>query len=576
MKIIRSDYIYIIPNGDYETNYLTSLLNKKLIYENPKFFVKRYKNNFISKEPRFVQTFSETRVKSEFAYKISRGNETIIKDLKDNIQGITFVDERASYKIKCNSTAKPRDEEQKKAIEAIKNFNFNYGILNSPPGSGKTFMASQLITHFKERTLILVDMNLLIEQFIDSLLAFTDIKEEEIGLIRGTTLDYNLDKKVIIATMQTLNKKPDIMKKLSNNIGFLIQDECQIASCDTIRNIFKEFKPKYQLGLSGTPFRDDGMDFLIREMIGPIIYTTDKQHMIKEGNLIVPILRPIFLKDDIMFKEYISKGETEMEFRDVVEHYYNNPKTITKISKLITKLFDEHSQLVICKEKELVYKYHREIISQKFPSLIKKYEKMKKARIKYLEKELLKDDLSKTKRSEYEKEIRRINKEEFHKNTFLKDDSEFESIKILTGDISRKERNQIIEDTNTGKIKVIITTSLLDKAISINRLDILHLLFSTREINNLIQREGRISRNFEGKTQAIVFDYIYDHYMSFFQFYNSKGTCRISGHNLACKIPDNIKVLIKYLQKRFIEKDNNISDKEYEKIKHLYELDVNK
>ena len=576
MKIIRSDYIYIIPNGDYETNYLTSLLNKKLIYENPKFFVKRYKNNFISKEPRFVQTFSETRVKSEFAYKISRGNETIIKDLKDNIQGITFVDERASYKIKCNSTAKPRDEEQKKAIEAIKNFNFNYGILNSPPGSGKTFMASQLITHFKERTLILVDMNLLIEQFIDSLLAFTDIKEEEIGLIRGTTLDYNLDKKVIIATMQTLNKKPDIMKKLSNNIGFLIQDECQIASCDTIRNIFKEFKPKYQLGLSGTPFRDDGMDFLIREMIGPIIYTTDKQHMIKEGNLIVPILRPIFLKDDIMFKEYISKGETEMEFRDVVEHYNNNPKTITKISKLITKIFDEHSQLLISKEKELVYKYHREIISQKFPSLIKKYEKMKKARIKYLEKELLKDDLSKTKRSEYEKEIRRINKEEFHKNTFLKDDSEFESIKILTGDISRKERNQIIEDTNTGKIKVIITTSLLDKAISINRLDILHLLFSTREINNLIQREGRISRNFEGKTQAIVFDYIYDHYMSFFQFYNSKGTCRISGHNLACKIPDNIKVLIKYLQKRFIEKDNNISDKEYEKIKHLYELDVNK
>lgn len=576
MKIIRSDYIYIVPNGDYETNYLTSLLNKKLIYENPKFFVKRYKNNFISKEPRFVQTFSETRVKSEFAYKISRGNEEIIKNLKDNIQGISFIDERASYKIKCNSTAKPRDKEQEKAIEAIKNFNFNYGILNSPPGSGKTFMASQLITHFKERTLILVDMNLLIEQFIDSLLAFTDIKEEEIGLIRGTTLDYDLDKKVIIATMQTLNKKPDIMKKLSNNIGFLIQDECQIASCDTIRNIFKEFKPKYQLGLSGTPFRDDGMDFLIREMIGPIIYTTDKKHMIEEGNLIVPILRPIFLKDDIMFKEYISKGETEMEFRDVVEHYYNNPKTITKISKLITKLFDEHSQLVICKEKDLVYKYHKEIISQKFPNLIKKYEKMKEARIKYLEKELLKDNLSKTKKSEIEKEIRKINKEEFHKNSLLKDNPEFESIKILTGDISRKERNQIIEDTNSGKIKVIITTSLLDKAISINRLDILHLLFSTREINNLIQREGRISRNFEGKTQAIVFDYIYDHYMSFFQFYNSKGTCRMSGHNLACKIPDNIKVLIKYLQKRFIEKDNNISDKEYEKIKHLYELDVNK
>ena len=204
-------------------------------------------------------------------------------------------------------------------------------------------------------------MNLLIEQFIDSLLQFTDIKIEEIGLIREKDLEYDLDKKVIIATMQTLIKKKEIMKKLNNNIGFLIQDECQIASCDTIRSIFKEFRPKYQLGLSGTPFRDDKMDFLIREIIGPIIYTTNKEEMIKKGSLIKPILRPVFLKDDIMFNKYINKN-TEIEFRDVVNYYYNNPLVINKVSKLICKLFNEHSQLVICKEKEIVYKYFKEII----------------------------------------------------------------------------------------------------------------------------------------------------------------------------------------------------------------------
>ena len=151
-----------------------------------------------------------------------------------------------------------------------------------------------------------------------------------------------------------------------------------------------------------------------------------------------------------------------------------------------------------------------------------------------------------------------------------------EYIKILTGELKKDERDKIISDTNDGKIKVIITTSLMDKAISINRLDILHLLFSTRERVNTVQREGRISRAYKNKTKAIVFDYIYDHYMSFFQFYNTKGTCRMVAHNESVKIPSNIKIFINYLLKRFMEKDNNIVDEEYEKIKHLYEIDINK
>ena len=47
-------------------------------------------------------------------------------------------------------------------------------------------------------------------------------------------------------------------------------------------------------------------------------------------------------------------------------------------------------------------------------------------------------------------------------------------------------------------------------------------------------------------------------------------------HNEYVKIPSNIKIFINYLLKRFMEKDNNIADKEYEKIKHLYEININK
>lgn len=491
MKVIRDKFLYLIPKNDYERSYLSSLLKKRLTYNNPKYQVTKQKTNWykLSKEPSIIETFDTSTYEGNFCYKIQKGNKDIIDTILEDIQGVEKEDKRISYKISCNLKVNPRDDEQKKAIEAIVNFDFGYGILSSPPGSGKTYMASNIITRLKERTLVLVDQDLLLEQFMESILKFTDIKEEEIGIIKSKTLEYDLSKKVILSTMQTLIKKKDILRDLSNNIGFIIQDECQIASCETIRDIIKELKPKYILGLSGTPYRDDGFDFLIREMLGPIIYKTNKEAMIKDGSLILPILRPIFLKDDEYFEKYIETGK-DMEFRDIVNKYYNNPKAINKISKFISNMYDNKSQLVICKEKSLVYKYHMEIMKHKFPKLMEQYEKERLKTIQGLD-----EVINKTKDEKEKKQCKRkklILEENILSKTFLsiKDTKEFKSIVCLTAEISKKERDRIIEETNKGLIKIILTTTLMDKAISINRLDTLHLLFSTKEVVPTIQRVG--------------------------------------------------------------------------------------
>ena len=116
----------------------------------------------------------------------------------------------------------------------------------------------------------------------------------------------------------------------------------------------------------------------------------------------------------------------------------------------------------------------------------------------------------------------------------------------------------------------------MDKAISINRLDTLHLLFSTKEVTNLVQREGRVSRASPGKMGATVFDYLYDHYIPFFQFNNKNKNCRMMAHNEACMIPNNIDVLIRFLQKRYMERDVNYTNNDYEQIKQFYEININK
>ncbi|MGL5715719.1 MAG: hypothetical protein ACRCX2_22040 [Paraclostridium sp.] len=102
------------------------------------------------------------------------------------------------------------------------------------------------------------------------------------------------------------------------------------------------------------------------------------------------------------------------------------------------------------------------------------------------------------------------------------------------------------------------------------------MLFSTRERANTIQRLGRISRSFKGKTDAIVFDYIYDHYYSYYQFQNNAGECRMKVHQEFTHINPTQELFMKYMknrfnpQQRFSERDYN----EFEKIKGRYILQI--
>lgn len=47
-------------------------------------------------------------------------------------------------------------------------------------------------------------------------------------------------------------------------------------------------------------------------------------------------------------------------------------------------------------------------------------------------------------------------------------------------------------------------------------------------------------------------------------------------HNEACMIPNNIDILIKFLQKRYMERDVSYTNNDYEQIKQFYEIDINK
>ncbi|MGL6099102.1 MAG: hypothetical protein ACRC0G_05705 [Fusobacteriaceae bacterium] len=86
----------------------------------------------------------------------------------------------------------------------------------------------------------------------------------------------------------------------------------------------------------------------------------------------------------------------------------------------------------------------------------------------------------------------------------------------------------------------------------------------------------RVSRSFKGKTDAIVFDYIYDQYMSFYQYQNNANECRMAVHKEFTHISPTHDLFLKFLKNRFNPnmRFDSRDKAEFEKIKGRYLLQI--
>ncbi|MGL6099103.1 MAG: DEAD/DEAH box helicase [Fusobacteriaceae bacterium] len=489
MKIIRSNYLELYPESSFEYSTLKNLLNSMCVRDNPIYIKAQKSGRFTKGLTRKIQTFKE--IKNGF--KIYKANKAVLDALFESKIPMIFKDERVSNKIDANPTMGPRDDEQKNAIDDLYNEmvnGFGYCCLSAAPAAGKSFCAINLVTKLREKTLIIVDMKLLIDQFIETILRFSDIKADEIGLISEGKVEID-GKKLIIATAQTLIKRTELYKQLEKEIGFLIVDEVHVASSNTFQELIPKFRPMYQLGLSGSHNRDDKMEFLIQESVGPIAHEISKEKLVAAGSIITPILRPVFLQDDRKADFYRDK---EIEFRDVVDYFYNCPETINKISKLVKYYYDQNrSQLLICKEKTMIEAYYDNLLKLTLPeSFIAECEKELSDKINSIKKDFEEIDKMTTKdcitkkdekdmasgkvstkeiRKKYEdrkikkldaksKELDRVLKRTWKDTETAKNNDLFNSIVIITGDINATVREDIISRANSGKIKILITSTV--------------------------------------------------------------------------------------------------------------------
>jgi len=187
----------------------------------------------------------------------------------------------------------------KKCIEQIKTN--GGGLLSVPCGRGKTVMAIKIACELKLKTLVIVHKSFLQDQWIARIKQFTDCK---VGIIRQNTVEIE-DCQFVVAMIQSISKRDygDIFREF----GFTICDECHHFSSKYFAQALTKTCTKYTLGLSATPYRNDGLIRIVNWYLGEMAY---KEKLKSNNQVATKILS--FYSTDKLFKEKTRKFQGQI------------------------------------------------------------------------------------------------------------------------------------------------------------------------------------------------------------------------------------------------------------------------
>ncbi len=237
-----------------------------------------------------IKCFDEIEVSGKKYYRIPRYFK-FVKDVED----LSTIGE--DIDINLNPNFKPLNEQQENAINAI--VDNIHGLVSARVGFGKTYVAVNAITKIKKRTLIVVHVSTedgLMDQWKNSLLRYTDIKEDDIGYLTSKT--KVIDKPIYLTTVQTLLSRvkrddKDFFDMMYNgNFGVTFYDECHItASSAEFSESTKTVFSRRMYGLSATLIRRDSLAPILIWNMGKTIYDDGQWFVlpIYAGLLDIPI-----------------------------------------------------------------------------------------------------------------------------------------------------------------------------------------------------------------------------------------------------------------------------------------------
>lgn len=184
---------------------------------------------------------------------------------------------------------------QQKALDNIAFYRgngTNRGVVILPTGMGKTVLAALDAQRVNGKTLFVVHKNEILKEAYEK---FHEIwPSVTMGFFNANEKDTS--SQVIFASKDTLYRDGNIDMFEPDSFDYVIIDEVHHSACTTYQKITNYFTPKYMVGLTATPERQDRADIL--ELFDyNIYYEMSQREAIEEGYL--SGFKYYGLKDDI-------------------------------------------------------------------------------------------------------------------------------------------------------------------------------------------------------------------------------------------------------------------------------------
>ena len=484
-----------LSNGIYvdNTNLKASMQNKirrMAAFSNPVFYKHQIIGTSNYDTPRWIYLGKDHL---SGYIQIPRGlQDNLLERVRQADADYEINDERQSGKhINVDFKGELRQEQDKALKELTK---YDNGILHAATAFGKTVVSSAIIAQKKVNTLIILESSALIEQWKDALEKFLNIDEELpsyetktgrvrkrkslIGTLQG--VHDSMTGIIDIAMAGSLCKKGEF-HKLLNEYGLVLIDECHHSASETIANVLKELKAKYVYGVTATPKRADGLEKINYMLIGPIRYSYTAKEKAKEQG-IQHLVYPRFTRT-VPPRGVITGKMHPNEAYDII---HNNDLRDEQIVDDVKNCVSEGRTPVVLSR----YKDHSE----------KLYKRLK---------------------------------------------SYADYVFLMTGNNSKKEHRKILEQMrqvgNDESMILVATGSLVGEGFDFPRLDTLFMATPVSFRGVVEQYAGRLNRDYVGKENVIIYDYVDNHipmfdnmYMKRLKAYKQIGY-QISGGLKACK-----------------------------------------
>lgn len=281
LEIKLYDYLYV-PTQNLSRSFINKL-KAFASFDNPQVKVLLSLRKPLYNTPRVIKNFEE----DENYLKLPRGLiYQISKYLTQNEVEFKIDDKTYFEEIETKKVLFELRSEQQEAVEKM--IKKRFSICVAPPGFGKTLLGAKMFENRACSTLIIVNKNMLLDQWRDRFVDYFGYDKKDIGFLGKSK--NKLNGKIDVATMQSLKNSAETI----NNYSFVIVDECHHIPAITFEQIVKQFYGKYILGLSATPKRKDGLDPILFQQLGDICYEYKKK---KTFNNKLEIIRTEFISE---------------------------------------------------------------------------------------------------------------------------------------------------------------------------------------------------------------------------------------------------------------------------------------